>query len=94
MEQDCRKTQVIVMDEFSSGLDPVQNALIRRQIVELAKTKTIILSTHHIEEAQNLCNKVYIMTKGMVACNGTVDEVVSFSGCRNLEEAFIRLTGN
>lgn len=90
----CRKTKVIVMDEFSSGLDPVQNALIRRQIVELAKTKTIILSTHHIEEAQNLCNKVYIMIKGMVACNGTIDEVVSFSGCRNLEEAFIRLTGN
>lgn len=90
----CRETKVIVMDEFSSGLDPVQNALIRRQIIELAKTKTVILSTHHIEEAQNLCNKVYIMSKGRVVGNGTIDEVVSSSGGRNLEEAFIRLTGN
>jgi ABC-2 type transport system ATP-binding protein len=52
----------------------------------------VILSTHHIEEAESLCDLIYIMDRGTVVAKGSVQEILKQSGRKNLEEAFLSLT--
>lgn len=84
--------KVLILDEFSGGLDPSQIMHLRKTIKKLSKTKTVILSTHHIEEAMSLCDTVYIVNHGKVVAGGTIDQIVKESGTKNLEEAFLRFT--
>lgn len=84
--------KLLVLDEFSGGLDPSQILHLRTTIKKLSKTKTIILSTHHIEEALALCDFIYIVNNGSIAAYGTSQELVQKSGKKNLEEAYISFT--
>lgn len=84
--------KILILDEFSGGLDPTQILQLRKTIKKLSKTKTIILSTHHIEEAKALCDMVYIVNQGKIVCGGTIDGIVKDSRTKNLEEAFLRFT--
>ncbi len=84
--------EVLVLDEFSGGLDPVQIVKMRKTIKRLSEKKVVIFSTHHIEEAEALCSKIYVMNGGKVAASGVIDEVIAFSGKKNLEEAFLKFT--
>ena len=86
-------TQVLVLDEFSAGLDPAQIVRLREAIKEQAKEKIVILSTHRIEEALSLCGCIYILHKGSVAAHGSVEELLAEAGKQNLEEAFLCFTG-
>ncbi|MGN0728262.1 ABC transporter ATP-binding protein [Treponema sp.] len=88
----CRNPKVLVLDEFSAGLDPAQTASFREKLTELSRSMTIILSTHRIDEASLLCSKLYIISRGEVAASGNRDSVIKKFGCRNLEEAFICAT--
>lgn len=64
--------QVLILDEPTSGLDPNQLEDIRKLIKEIGKTKTIMLSTHIMQEVEALCNRVVIINKGkIVADNST-----------------------
>ncbi|MBO4320769.1 MAG: ABC transporter ATP-binding protein [Treponema sp.] len=85
--------KVLILDEFSGGLDPAQIVKIRRSIKKLAEKKIVILSTHLIQEAESLCDYIYVMNNGHVAARGTKEEIVRETGCQNLEKAFLKLTG-
>ncbi|HCA20539.1 MAG TPA: ABC transporter ATP-binding protein [Treponema sp.] len=85
-------SKVLVLDEFSGGLDPAQIVKIRKSIKKLSADKIVILSTHHIEEAESLCDLIYIMDRGTVVAKGSVQEILKQSGRKNLEEAFLSLT--
>ncbi|MDN3510518.1 MAG: ABC transporter ATP-binding protein [Candidatus Jettenia sp.] len=67
--------KVLILDEPTSGLDPVQIMSIRRLIRELAKEKTIILSTHVLQEAASVSDKLVIIDRGRIVGKGTVDEL-------------------
>lgn len=84
--------EILVLDEFSGGLDPAQIVKMRRAIKKLSEKKVVIFSTHHIEEAESLCSKIYVMNSGEVVASGSIDEVIAFSGTKNLEKAFLKLT--
>lgn len=65
--------QVLILDEPTSGLDPNQLAEIRSLIKQLGQKKTVIFSTHIMQEVQALCDRVVIINKGEIVANDTIE---------------------
>lgn len=65
--------QVLILDEPTSGLDPNQLVDIRNLIIELGKEKTVMLSTHIMQEVEAMCNRAIIINKGKIVADDTVD---------------------
>jgi ABC-2 type transport system ATP-binding protein len=65
--------EVLILDEPTSGLDPNQLADIRLLIKQLAEEKTVIFSTHIMQEVEALCNKVVIINQGNIVANSTIE---------------------
>jgi ABC-2 type transport system ATP-binding protein len=63
---------VLILDEATSGLDPNQLIEIRQLIRDLGKEKTILLSTHIMQEVQALCDRVVIINKGVIVADGNI----------------------
>jgi ABC-2 type transport system ATP-binding protein len=85
---------VLVLDEPTSGLDPNQIVEIRDLIRSLGERKTVLLSTHILQEVEAVCGRVLIMNAGRLAAQGTVEEIGRGLGMANagLERIFLRLT--
>ena len=83
--------KVLFLDEPTLGLD----VLARRElwtVIESLKGKiTIILTTHYMEEAESLSDRVGIMDKGKLIAVGTVKELMQKAGTNNFEEAFVKI---
>lgn len=84
--------QVLILDEPTSGLDPNQLIEIRALIKDLGKTKTIILSTHIMQEVEAICDHVVIINQGKIVLNDTLSAIVNSYTSHSLEEAFVTLT--
>lgn len=67
--------QIIILDEPTNGLDPNQILEIRHLIIELGKSKTILLSTHTLQEVEAICQRVLILNQGVIAAQGTTKEI-------------------
>jgi ABC-2 type transport system ATP-binding protein len=61
--------KVLILDEPTSGLDPNQLSEIRKLIRELGREKTVILSTHIMQEVEAICDRVVIINKGRIVAN-------------------------
>ncbi|WP_294429983.1 ABC transporter ATP-binding protein [uncultured Treponema sp.] len=85
---------VLVLDEPASGLDPAQIINMRNLIKSLKNDHTIILSTHLMQEVESLCDFVYIIHNGRLAASGTKEDIASSFCCKNLEEAFFKITSD
>lgn len=83
--------KVLILDEPVSGLDPMQIVEMRALIKKLGKDKTILLSTHLMQEAKELCDEIVILHKGKVIITGTVDEICQKTNTDDLEKAFLVL---
>lgn len=82
--------EILILDEPTNGLDPNQILEIREVIREIGKSKTVILSTHIMQEVEALCSRVILLNKGNIVTDCPIDE---FKGqYKNLEEAFHKLT--
>ncbi len=88
------KPEILVLDEPASGLDPQQIINMRQTVKLLAKTHTIILSTHIMQEAESLCDKIIILNHGKILDSGTIEEILLKTKCSKLEEAFFKLIRN
>ena len=66
---------ILILDEPTSGLDPNQIIEIRGLIRELGKRKTVILSTHILQEVEAVCSRVLILSEGRIAAQGTPEEI-------------------
>lgn len=97
---------ILFFDELSTGLDPVSRQDIWNYVGRLKKQgKTIILSTHYMQEAEQICDRIMLVNKGTVVDNGTARELTSklpFSGVvefgtdkerRKLEETLHKMNG-
>lgn len=71
---------LLVLDEPTSGLDPVEIVRIRELIVDLARTKTILLSTHVLSEIEEVCRRAIILTAGRVVADGSLFELAEGEG--------------
>ena len=88
------RPELVFLDELTTGLDVVARREVWRTLKQLkAQGLTIFLTTHHMEEAEALCDRVCIIRSGRKVAEGTVDEVVAASGQRNLEEAYLFFMG-
>ncbi len=67
--------EVLILDEPTSGLDPNQLVEIRKLIKDLGKEKTVIFSSHIMQEVQALCDRVIIINKGNLAASGTIESL-------------------
>lgn len=83
-----------ILDEATSGLDIISSQIILDFIKEEKKKgKTILYSTHYMEEAENICDRVIMINKGVVIKEGTPDEVRKDTKTSNLRDAFFKLIG-
>ena len=82
--------EVLILDEPTTGLDPNQLVEIRNLIKEVGKDKTVLLSTHIMQEVDKICNRVIIINKGKIV----EDQLISNFQKNNiaLEEHFRKLT--
>ncbi len=81
---------ILIMDEPTSGLDPNQIRDVRELIRELGETKTILISTHILQEVKAVADHVILIDEGRIVFDGTPDEMAAGE---SLEDAFYRLTG-
>jgi ABC-2 type transport system ATP-binding protein len=70
---------VLIMDEPTDGLDPNQKHIVRTMIKDMAEKKTIIISTHILEEVDAVCSRAIIISDGRLVANGTPEELRSAS---------------
>lgn len=77
---------VLIMDEPTSGLDPNQIHEVRTTIRELGQSKTILLSTHILQEVEAMCDRVLFISRGRLVFDGPVGEMKA--GYDSLEDAF------
>lgn len=82
---------VVVLDEPTVGLDPAQIRDIRALIRELGDSSSVILSTHLLNEAESLCDRVVILQQGRLIFSGSSAEMLANG---NMEEAFLQITEN
>ena len=83
---------ILLLDEPTDGLDPNQKVHIRQMIAEMGKDKTIVISTHLLEEAETVCNRIVMINKGRIVADGTLNAVLKKCKAASLEEAFRKLT--
>ena len=67
--------EVLILDEPTTGLDPNQLEEIRQLIRTISANKTVMLSTHIMQEVEAICSRVIIINKGVVAADGTIDQL-------------------
>jgi ABC-2 type transport system ATP-binding protein len=83
-----------VLDEPTAGVD----VELRRQLWELvgelnAEGVTVVLTTHYLEEAEQLCDRIAFIGDGQIAATGTSDELAERYGVTSLEDAYLELVG-
>ena len=84
-----------IFDEATSGLDIISSKVILDFIKEEKNNgKGIIYSTHYMEEAENICDRVVLLNKGTVIATGTPEEILKKTNTTNLRDAFFALIGD
>lgn len=82
-----------ILDEPTSGLDIISSKTILDMIKEEKKNnKCILYSTHYMEEAENICDRVILINKGLIIADGTPMEIKERTNTSNLRDAFFALT--
>ena len=83
-----------ILDEATSGLDIISSQIILDFIKkEKQKGKTILYSTHYMEEAENICDYVIMINKGVIIKSGTPNQIKQDTNTSNLRDAFFALLG-
>lgn len=70
--------EVLILDEPTTGLDPSQLTEIRQLIKELGKDKTVVLSTHIMQEVEAICDRVIIIDKGKIIANDSTENIMMY----------------
>ncbi len=83
-----------ILDEATAGLDIISSQIILEFIKkEKSNEKTILYSTHYMEEAENICDKVIMINKGIIIQSGTPNEIKRITNTTNLRDSFFALIG-
>lgn len=85
--------KLLFLDEPTLGLDVIARRELWSVIKKLRSRTTVILTTHYLEEAESLSDRIGIMSHGSLVACGTAEELVALSGKENFEDAFVALAG-
>jgi ABC-2 type transport system ATP-binding protein len=80
--------KVLVLDEPTDGLDPMQKHEVRTLISEIAREKTIVISTHILEEVDAVCTRAIIIARGKIVADGTPAALKALAPSGRLEDVF------
>ena len=83
--------KILFLDEPTLGLDVIARKELWRVINELKGKITIILTTHYMEEAESLSDRIGIMADGRLIDVGTVEELINKTSAKNFEDAFVNI---
>lgn len=83
--------KVLLLDEPTLGLDVLARRELWQCIAQLKSQMTIVLTTHYLEEAENLCDRIGVMSEGRMLALGTCDALKQQTATDSLEKAFVRL---
>ena len=86
--------KILFLDEPTLGLDVLARRELWQIIKKLKQNVTIILTSHYLEEIENLCDKVAILSKGKLLQVGTVEELQKLTSTEKFEDAFVKLVEN
>jgi ABC-2 type transport system ATP-binding protein len=86
---------LLLLDEPTTGLDPKSRRDVQTYLEEIRKEEgtTIVLTTHDMAEAERLCDRIAFIAHGRIVAEGTADELKLKADTENLEDAFIKITG-
>lgn len=85
--------EILFLDEPTLGLDVLARRELWSMIKKLKGKITIILTTHYLEEAEALADRIGVMARGKLAAVGTAKELMDKAGAANFEDAFVKLAG-
>ena len=85
--------EILFLDEPTLGLDVIARRELWKIIKRLKGHKTIILTTHYMEEAEALADSIAIMKAGRITASGSAQELIEKAGTESFEDAFIKLVG-
>ena len=86
---------VLILDEPTSGLDPIVTQTVENAVVTLAQAgKCVLLSTHSLSQAEDICHKIGVIGHGRVLGEGTITELCDRTETKNLRQAFFKLVQN
>lgn len=83
--------KILFLDEPTLGLDVIARKELWNVIEKLKGKITIILTTHYMEEAESLSDRIGIMSQGNLVNVGTAEELINISGAKNFEDAFVKI---
>ena len=83
---------LLLVDEPTDGLDPNQKEYIRKLISDMAKDKTILISTHLLEEAETICSRIILLDKGKIKADDKLSDILQQTKTKYLADAFRKLT--
>ena len=83
--------QILLLDEPTLGLDILARRELWRIIAALKGKVTVILTTHYLEEAEALCDRIGIMAEGSMCAVGSAEELIRRTGTASFEDAFIQI---
>lgn len=84
----------IILDEPTQGLDVVSTRAVREIILAFkAEGRCVVLSTHHMDEVERLCDRVAIVHRGEIRAEGTPQELITRYNANDLESAFVKIVG-
>jgi ABC-2 type transport system ATP-binding protein len=84
--------QVLILDEPTTGLDPNQTEDVRHTLRRLGKERTVLLSTHLMQEVEAIASRVLMIARGELRFDGTVEELRHKSSGEQLEDAFRKIS--
>lgn len=83
---------ILLLDEPTDGLDPNQKEHMRQLIYNMKQDKTILISTHLLDEAEAICSRIIIINHGKMMIDGTCAEIFKKTQTKSLDAAFKKLT--
>lgn len=85
--------RLVFLDEPSLGLDVLARRELWRYVRALAENAAVVLTTHYLEEAEALCERVAVLAHGKIVADGAPVALIEQSGASDFEDAFIKLSG-
>lgn len=87
--------QLLILDEPTVGVDIQSKQAIIDYLKKLNEEKgmTILYTSHHLDEAEDFCNRIAIIDNGIIVTQGETNELISQHNCKNIEEVYLKITG-
>ena len=86
----AHQPDVLILDEPSTGMDPLRRRWFRSLLRELGAERSVLLSSHLLDEAERVCDEAILLAEGSVRALGPITRILAISGGGDLDEAFVQ----